>query len=103
MSARVTYPDPCPDTGRRVVTVAEWNNRPDELIDEYAYWFNPEAADVGLDPWRLIEGIDAHTNGREFDVLFPPASFRTVTGEQPIYVRPQHYEALKCAARSSDS
>ena len=97
------YPDPCPHTGRRVVTVAEWNNRPDELIDEYAYWFNPEAADVGLDPWRLIEGIDAHTNGREFDVLFPPASFRTVTGEQPIYVRPQHYEALKCAARSSGS
>lgn len=74
------YPDPCPETGRRVVTVAEWNNRPDELIDEYAYWFNPEAADVGLDPWRLIEGIDAHTNGqlphrdrRATDLRSPPA------------------------------
>ena len=31
------YPDPFPDTGRRVVTVAEWNNRPDELIEECAY------------------------------------------------------------------
>lgn len=97
------YPDPCPDTARRVVTVAEWNSRPDELIGEFAYWFNPEAAAVGLYPWRLIEGIDARMNGHGFDVLFFPASFRTVTGEQPIYVRPQHYETLKCAARSSDS
>ena len=94
------YLDPCPETGRRVVTVAEWNNRPDELIDEYAYWFIPDT--LG-DPWRLIEGIDAHTKGDAFDVLFVSGTFRTVTGEQPIYVRPQHYEALKCAVRSSDS
>jgi len=99
----MSYPDPCPETGRRVVTVAEWNNRPDELIDEYAYWFNPEAADVGLDPWRLVEGIDAHTNGREYDVDFANGTFKTVTGGQPIYVRPQHYEALKCAASLSGS
>lgn len=97
------YPDPCPHTGRRVVTVAPWNERPDELIDEFAYWFNPEAADLGLDPRRLIEGIDAHTNGREFDVDFANGTFRTVTGEQPIYVRAQHFEALKCAASSSGS
>ena len=95
MSATITYPDPCPETGRRVVTVAEWNNRPGGLIDESAYWFNPEAADVGLDPWRLIEGIDAHTNGREFDVLFPPASYRTVTGEQQIYVSAKHFAMMK--------
>lgn len=79
MSAQ--YPDPCPETGRRVVTVA----------------------DVGLDPWRLVEGIDAHTNGREYDVDFANGTFKTVTGEQPIYVRPQHYEALKCAASSFGS
>lgn len=99
----MTYPDPCPETGRRVVTVAEWHNRPDELIDEYAYWFNPEAADAGLDPWRLIEGIDAHTDGHAFDIDFASGTFRTVTGGQLIYIHPQHYKALKCAASSSGS
>lgn len=97
------YPDPCPETGRRVVTVAEWHKRPDELIDTWAYWFNPEAHALGLECWKLVEGIDAHTRGRAFDVDFVHGTFRTVTGEQPIYVRPQHYEALKCAARSSGS
>ena len=33
----------------------------------------------------------------------PHTGRRVVTGEQLIYVRPQHYEALKCAVRSSGS
>lgn len=99
----MSYLDPCPDTGRRVVTVAQWNARPDELIDEYAYWYDPEADAMGLDPWRLIEGIDAHTNEEKFDVLFVGSSYRTTPGEHPIYVRAQHYEAMKCAAFLSAS
>jgi hypothetical protein len=97
------YPDPCPDTGRRVVTVAQWHNRPDELIDEYAYWFDPEAAAMGLDPWALLEGIDAHTRDGLYDVLYVRGTYRTTPGEQVIYVRAQHYEALKCAASLSGS
>jgi len=84
------------ETDRRLVSVAEWNARPDELIDECAYWFNFEAAQVGLDPWRLIEGIDAHINGGAFDVIFVNGTFKTVTGEQMIYVRAKHYEILNC-------
>ncbi len=91
----MNFPDPCPHTGRRVVTVAQWNARPDELIDEYAYAFNPEAAEMGLDPWRLIEGIGAHTNGRNFDIDFANGTFRTVTGEQQIYVSAKHFAKLK--------
>lgn len=97
------YLDPCPETGRRRVTVAEWNNRPDALIDKYAYWYDPEAAEMGLDPWRLIEGIDAHARDGLYDVDFANGTYRTTPGEHPIYVRAQHFEALKCAASSSGS
>ena len=96
------YPDPCPVTGRRRVTVAEWGNRLGDLIDEFAYWYFPEVAEMGLDPWRLIEGVEARTGGG-FDVLFVNGKYRTVSGEQPIYVRAPHFEALKCAAPSSGS
>lgn len=97
------YPDPCPDTGRRLVSVAEWNDRPDALIDEYAYWYSPEAAEMGLDPWRLIEGIDAHMQGRAFDVDFANGTYHTTPGHHPIYIAAKHYEALKCSASSCAS
>ena len=85
------------------VTVAEWNNRPDDLIDEYAYWFSPEAADVGLDPWRLVEGIVAHTRDGLYDVDFASGTFRTARGDELLYIPAKFYEALKCAASSSGS
>lgn len=84
--------------GRRAVTVAEWNNRPDELIDEYAYWYNPEAAADGFDPWALIEGIDPHIRDGQYDVLFVKGTYRTVSGDQTIYVRAHHYDVLRRAA-----
>jgi len=91
-------PDPCPETGRRLVTVAEWNDRPDQLIDEYAYWFSPAAKALGLDPWRLVEGVERHRPycATKFDVLFVNGRYLTVSGEAPIYIRAVHYEVLKC-------
>lgn len=89
------YPDPCPRTGRRVVTVAQWAARPDELVDEHAYWFDPEGEERGADPWRLVEGADAHMRGEGFDVLFANGTYRIVTGEQFIYVRPAHWALLQ--------
>lgn len=97
------YPDPCPHTGRRAVTVAEWNNRPDELIDTWAYWFNPEAHALGLECRKLVEGIDAHTRDGLYDVDFANGTFRTARGDELLYIPAKFYEALKCAARSSDS
>jgi hypothetical protein len=88
------YPDPCPDTGRRVATVAEWADRPDELIDEYAYWHDPELAEMGLDPWRLIEGVDRRLVGGAYDVDFVNGGYRTVPGDQKIYIRAKHFDAL---------
>jgi hypothetical protein len=92
------YPDPHPTLGRRLVTAQEWANRPDALIDEYAYWFNPEADAQGLDPWRLIEGLDAHLGSDDYDVLFVNGGFRTVSAGWPVYVRARHYEAVKCGS-----
>jgi len=89
------YYDPCPATGRRVVTVAQWAARPDALIDEYAYWFMPEADEMGLDPWRLIEGIDKHTRDADYDVLFVGAGFRAVDGGRPIYILQKHWEIMQ--------
>lgn len=95
-------PNPCPKTGRRLVYVWEWAKRPDALVDEYAYWFSPEADACGLDPWRLVEGVDAHIGAFDlFDVLFADGTYRTVEGRAGIYIRAKHYEVLQCALQSS--
>ena len=96
MEAIVIYPDPCPETGRRLVTVAKWGKRPDDLIDEYAYWRDPEK---GQEKWRLVEGVTLHAQSRLYDVLFSVRScppHRTTLGEHPIYISSQNYEALTC-------
>lgn len=91
------YPDPCPLTGRRRVTVEQWANRPESLCDEYAYWFNAPEAEVGLDPWRLIEGIDPRTKDDQYDVCFASGKYRTTPGDTVIYIAAKHYAVL-CAA-----
>lgn len=93
-----SFPDPHPTTGRRTVAVEEWANRPDALTDSYAYWYVAAAEGMGLEPWRLIEGIDAHVAGGLFDVLFVGSGYRTVPGSHPIYVKPKDFEALKCGS-----
>lgn len=95
-------PNQCPETGRRLACVREWAKRPDALVDEYAYWFNPFAAARGLDPWRLVEGVEAHIGTFDlFDVLFADGTYRTVEGRAGVYVKAEHYELLKCALQSS--
>jgi hypothetical protein len=95
------YLDPHPETGRRLVTVEQWANRPDSLVDECAYWFDPVAEAMGVECWRLVEGLDAHI-GRSpcshYDVLFVGAGFCTVTKGWPLYVTAKHYEVLQCGS-----
>lgn len=90
------YPDPCPDTGRRRVTVAEGHARPDSLVDTWAYWFNPEARALGLECWKLVEGTDAHTRDGLYDVDFANGTYRTARGDEFLYINPKDYEALQC-------
>lgn len=90
------YPDPCPDTGRRRVTVAEWHTRPDSLIDTWAYQYNPEADALGVECWKLVEGTDAHVRDGLYDIDFANGTYRTARGDEPLYINPKDYEALKC-------
>ncbi len=90
----INFQDPCATTGRRVVSVAQWHRRPDELVDVAAYWFSPVQDALGLDPWSLIDGIDAHTDGEDFDVWFASGRMKTVPGGQEIYIRARDYAPM---------
>lgn len=91
----MSLPDPCPDTGRRIVTVAEWYNRPDELFDEYAYWFSAHMVGWGLDPWRLVKGIEARDQEGLYDVhIVLCGIYWAIPGIREIYVRPDHFALL---------
>ena len=54
-----------------------------------------------LDPWRLVEGVDARMCFDLFDVLFADGTYRTVEGRAGIYIKAEHYEVLQCALQSS--
>lgn len=92
------YYDPEPETGRRLVTVGEWDKRPDSLVDEYAYWYNPTDAEYGLDPWRVVDGIDPPADdapaGTLYDVWFASGHSRACTPDHLLYVTATHYAVL---------
>lgn len=75
----------CPHTGRVAVLVQDYANS-DLNGDVTAYWYNAEAAGFGLDPWRLVEGVDPHTNGGSFDVCFVNGTFKTVGPLMTFYL-----------------
>lgn len=81
-----------PETGRVAVLVADYAGS-DLNGDAWAYWYNAKAEEWGLDPWRLVEGVDPHTSGRQFDVCFADGSSRTVGPLMTFFV------AAKDAAR----
>lgn len=50
----------CPETGRIAMTVADAYARED-MPDRHFTLYNEEAADMGLEAWRMIDGMDATT------------------------------------------
>lgn len=48
----------CPDTGRVAMTIRDAYRRED-MPDRHFFIYNVEAADSGMDPWRLTDGMDA--------------------------------------------
>ena len=77
------YPAPnevghvCPRTGRVAVLVSTYAAS-DLNGDAPAYWYNAQAEEWGLDPWRLVEGVDPHTHSGSFDVCFADGSTKAV-------------------------
>ena len=66
-----------PNTGRVAVLVRDYAAS-DLNGDAPAYWYSAQSEEWGLDPWRLVEGVDPHTAGGQFDVFFASGSSRTV-------------------------
>lgn len=92
------YPDPCPHTGRRRITVAQWANRPDELVDDYAFFFDPEAEEKGRASWAFVEEVELRVSDGRFDVCMEYGLFRTVPADWPLYVSADSYGAFQCGS-----
>lgn len=75
----------CPQTGRVAVLVSTF--AASELNgDASAYLFNQDAEDMHLEPWRMIEGVDAQLNGETFEIWFSDGGFKTVGPRMTIFV-----------------
>ena len=82
-----------PNTGRVAVLVREYAAS-DLNGDAPAYWYSAQSEEWGLDPWRLVEGVDPHTAGGQFDVCFANGSSRTLH---------RQVKTPPCLSKSSDN
>ena len=81
-------------TKRLRVTVAEWAKRPDSLVDTTAYYFNPHAEKLGIEAWRLVEGVDPRNDGDVFDVWMVDGACYAAPGHAYLYIREQDAQAM---------
>jgi len=81
--------------GRMPVTVAEYASVPGYMDNDVpAYKYDAEARELGLECWRLIDGIDAHIGGGMFDIWFANGNKpKTVNGGYVIYVAQKHHHS----------
>lgn len=84
-------PDPCPLTGRRVVTVGQWLDRPEWLRDAAAYYYEHGAEGP---PWALIRFFDPHSIGNRVDLALGFQRNLTVTRDQQIYISANSHQLL---------
>jgi len=75
----------CPRTGRVAVLVADLADS-DLNGDVSAYWLDQEADELGMDPWRLVEGFDHHVTGGSLDVCFASGAFQTVGPHMTVFL-----------------
>lgn len=80
-------------TGRVAVTVKRFAES-DLNGDKGAYLFNETADAYGLDPWRLIEGVDVCINGVNFDLWGAANWTKRVGPNFLIYVSAKDYASL---------
>lgn len=76
----------CPSTGRLAMTVADAYARTD-MPDRHFALYNVEAEACGMDPWRMIDGMDATVetgaDGRPFSYTLDFADGRSVADISP--------------------
>lgn len=93
-----------PDNDRVGVTVAEYAAS-DLNGDVSAYLYNPNADEYGLDPWRLIEGVDPpnpnHSPRVETFEIWGVADWSRKVGPRfVIYVLRKHLPKIAKAVQS---
>lgn len=81
-------------TGRVAVSVVDFCNS-DLNGNVPAYIFNSEADEFGLDPWSMIDGVDAHVAGGSWDI-WSAFGFGWSTTVGPLFTI---YVSAKDAAR----
>lgn len=80
-------------------TVGEWDKRPDALCDTNAYFYSPEADANGLEPWSMIDGTDARTDGASVDLWFASGRCMPMVAlDFPVYVTEQTAAAWQVLA-----
>lgn len=67
---------------RQAVTVRWLFEHPDAT----GYLFNKEAAEDGLDPWRVIEGVDAKPDNSAYYVEYGRTGTKEVAPDFEVYV-----------------
>lgn len=78
-------------TGRVAITVEQALKRVD--VDRPSYLFNPQLEEYGLDPWRLIDGLDPHVEGDRVDVWLASRSMVMLRRDECIYISKQEAAA----------
>lgn len=91
-----------PTTGRVAVLVREYAHS-DLNGDAPAYWYSAQSEGWGLDPWRLVEGVDPHVDGASFDVCFASGGTRTVGPLMTFFVSAEHAQRLAVARGLSET
>lgn len=81
------------ETNRVAIQAAKYQDS-DLNGDAPAYWYSTESAAHGLDPWRIIDGIDKHTHGDGYTIWLSNGATREVKGDHIIYVAEKHYDFL---------
>lgn len=77
----------CPRTKRKCVTVEGYDQMLWENGDIPAYQYSPTAELMGLDPWRLVEGVDRYLNRSRGWVLCYASGHETnVPSDFTVYV-----------------
>lgn len=92
----------CENTWRLAMTVAAvlelMKDDPDSV---HAHTYDTEAADMGLDPWRLIDGINPMTREPKAELWFDNGGSKIVDLSTVVYVQqPKAAKAAQQAAKA---
>ena len=86
--------------GRHSVELSLWHYRPPELADEIAYFYMYKEAEVGRDPWRVINATDHEKSDWYGIALCGDRKFTQRYAKTEIYVSEKAYRMLKATCKN---